>query len=117
MENITIGQVAIGLAFLVGLIGSIEFLCVRLKKSMTSVISKEIKPLKDDIESLKLSHKNDKIDCIKTDLVNFMSLAENETISTEQKINAHELMDEYTRMGGNSYIHDKWDKLIKEDKL
>ena len=106
MENITLSQVALALGFLVSLIGSIEFISVRLKKQ----VDKTLEPINKKIDKLELNS-------IKTDLVNFMSNAENGTITTEQNLNAHELYDNYCRMGGNSYIHDKWEKLKKEGKL
>lgn len=106
MENITFGQVAVALGFLVSLIGSIEFISVRLKKQ----VDKTLEPINKKIDKLELNS-------IKTDLVNFMSYAENGTITPEQNLNAHELYDNYCRMGGNSYIHDKWEKLKKEGKL
>ena len=39
------------------------------------------------------------------------------TKSPIQKQNAFELYDRYQELGGNSYIHDKWEKLIKENKI
>lgn len=106
MENITLGQVGLALAFLVGLIGSIEFIYARLKKA----INKTLKPMNTKISNFELSS-------IKTDLVNFMGLAEKNSISTEQRIIAHELYDHYCKLGGNSYIHDKFEKLTKEGKI
>ena len=47
MENITIGQVATILAFLTALIGSIEYLCVRIKKWLKRALKDEIEPLKN----------------------------------------------------------------------
>jgi len=99
MENITLGQVATALAFLVSLIGSLEFIFIRLKR----FISKEIKPLK--------------IESIKVDLVNLMCFAEQGIISEEQKKLAYELFDEYTNAGQNSYVHSKWENLRKEGKI
>lgn len=106
MENITLGQIGIALSFFISLIGSIEFISSRLKKQ----VNKTLEPINEKIDKLELNS-------VKTDLVNFMSNAENSTVTTEQKINAHELYDNYCKMGGNSYIHDKWENLRKEGKL
>lgn len=106
MENITLGQIGIGLAFLVGLIGSIKYLA----NEMNNKVEKVLQPINQKIDNLELSS-------IKTDLVNFMCLAEHNQITDEQKINAHELYDRYCSLGGNSYVHDKWEKLRKEDKI
>lgn len=106
MENITLGEIAKILAFIVGIIGSIAY----LKNVLTKAINNTLKPITKKIEDLEMSY-------IKTDLVNFMSQAEMNQVSQEQNLNAHELYDRYQELGGNSYIHDKWEKLRKEGKI
>lgn len=106
MENITLLQIAEALAFIVGLLGSIAY----LKKMIVKSIDNTLSPIKEEINDLKMSN-------IKTNLVNFMTHAEYEQVSKEQSINAHELYDTYCKLGGNSYIHDKWEKLKKEGKI
>lgn len=55
---------------------------------------------------------------IKTDLVNFINDVEHNTPKSQiQKLNAHELYDRYTKLGGNSYVHEHWEKLLKEGKI
>ena len=106
MEKITLEQIAITLAFIVGLIGSIKY----LKNELDSSIKKTLEPINTKIDGLELNS-------IKTDLVNFMCLAENNNITHEQVQNAYDLYDRYCKLGGNSYIHDKWEKLKKEGKI
>lgn len=107
MENITIGQVAIALAFLVGLIGSVKYLLNELNIR----IDKTLKPINSRISELELSN-------IKTDLVDFINDLEHDVPKSQiQKLNAHELYDRYTKLGGNSYVHEHWEKLKKEGKL
>ena len=117
MENITLGQIAIALAFLVGLIGSIEFLTIRLKKSFNKLLEPINQKIDKFQEKSEKRYKNLEISMIKTDLVNFLSMAENDKNTKEQTINAHELYDKYKKLGGNSYIHAKWEKLTKEGKI
>ena len=55
---------------------------------------------------------------IKTDLVNFINDVENGIEKSDiQKLNAHELYDRYKVLGGNSYVHDHFEKLLKEGKI
>ena len=55
---------------------------------------------------------------IKTDLVNFINDVENGQIKSQiQILNAHELYDRYTKLGGNSYVHEHWSNLEKEGKI
>lgn len=117
MENITLGQIAAALAFLVGLIGSISFISVKLKNAVGNIISKEIEPIKKDIQEIKVIHQEDKLESVKRDLVNLMYLADRGEISEEQKKLAHDLFDVYTSAGLNSYVHEKWERLVKEGKI
>ena len=51
-------------------------------------------------------------------LVNFIHDIEQDNVKSQiQKNNAYKLYDRYRTLGGNSYIHDKWEKLQKEGKI
>lgn len=106
MENITLGQIAKVLAFIVALIGSIAY----LKKALISALNKLLEPIKKEIKKNNLSN-------TKTNLINFMELADKRALSLEQKLICYELYDDYCQHGGNSYVHDHWEKLKKEGKL
>lgn len=113
MENITLGEIAKVLAFVVALMGSITY----LKKAIVSALDNQLGPIKKEIEDVKIETAKNNLSSIKTDLINLMELANRETISPEQKIRSHELYDYYCRHGGNSYVHDKWERLKKEGKI
>ena len=113
MENITLGQIAQVLAFIVALIGSITY----LKKAIVSALNKQLDTIKKQIEEVKKETTKNNLSSIKTDLINLMELAERQTISSEQKMRSYELYDYYCVHGGNSYVHDKWEKLKKEGKI
>lgn len=117
MENLTLGELAKLLTFLVGLIGSIKYIKNGTVKSISKVIDNRLEPIKKEIKDLREETSKNNLSSIKTDLINLMELADKEIISTEQKIRAHELYDYYRQHGGNSYVHDKWGRLIKENKL
>ena len=84
---------------------------------MSKVIDNRLEPIRKEIKNLTEETSKNNLSSIKTDLINLMELADKETISIEQKIRAHELYDYYYKHGGNSYVHDKWERLIKENKL
>lgn len=70
-----------------------------------------INPVNEKIDNLELS-------IAKIDLVNFITDIEHGVPKSQiQKMNAHELYDRYTEKGGNSYVHEHWEKLVKEGKL
>lgn len=117
MENITLGEIAKTLAFIVGIIGSVLYLKKGTVKGLSKVINEELEPIKKEIKEVKEETAKNNLSSIKTDLINFMELADKRTISTEQKIRSYELYDYYSQHGGNSYVHDKWEKLKKEGKI
>lgn len=117
MENITLGEIAKSLAFIVALIGSVLYLKKGTVKGLTKVINEELEPIKKEIKEVKEETAKNNLSSIKTDLINFMELADKKTISTEQKIRSYELYDYYSQHGGNSYVHDKWERLKKEGKI
>ena len=117
MEDITLGELAKGLAFVVGFIGSVVYIKKGTIKGLTSVIDSQLKPIKEEIGDLKKEATKNNLSSIKTDLINLMELADKRTISLEQKMRSYELYDYYCEHGGNSYVHDKWEHLKKEGKI
>jgi hypothetical protein len=106
MDNITLGQVKDVVLFLVALIGGISSLYVLLMKGF----DERLQPIKDDI-------RDEKKERLKSDLTTFMFLAEHGELSNDQKLRAHEEYDMYIKMGGNSWVHDRFEILKKEGKI
>ena len=48
MKDITLEQIATAIAFLVALIGGVEFLAFRMRKYIKSTMEDEIKPIKEN---------------------------------------------------------------------
>lgn len=117
MENITLGEIAKGLAFIVSLIGSVVYLKKGTVKGLAKVIDNKLEPIKEELKGVKKETTKNNLSSIKTDIINFMELADRQIISVEQKMRAYELYDYYCQHGGNSYVHDKWEKLRKEGKI
>lgn len=86
-------------------------------KGISKVIEEKTNPLKNEIADLKKETTKNNLSNIKTDLINLMELADKKEISQEQKIRSYELYDFYCKHGGNSYVHDKWEKIKKEGKI
>ena len=54
----------------------------------------------------------------KTYLTDFLSDVERGQTKTKLQIKrAYEIYEEYTKLNGNSYVHDKWEELVKEGIL
>lgn len=106
LESITIGQVATVIAFVVALIGGVEFLLIRFNK----IFDEKLKPINNKIDNL------DETTC-KNYLVRFLSDVESGNYVDEiEKEHAYEIYDHYSKpkdeggLGCNSYIHSRWEK-------
>ncbi len=118
MENISLGQIAAIITFASIFIGAITGIITFSK----NFISKILKPLNQKIDHLEKvstnSRNNIELELIKIILINFINDIEEGVPKTQiQKKNAYELYDRYTTLGGNSYVHDRWEKLMNEGKI
>ncbi len=118
MENISLGQIAAAITFLGVLIGGITGL-IAFSKSFIQKILKPIDQKMEHLEAVASTGRNNiELELIKIILVNFINDIEQGNPKTDiQKKNAYELYDRYQSLGGNSYIHECWEKLIKEGKI
>ncbi len=118
MENISLGQIAAMITFVSAFIGGITGL-IAFSKSFISKILKPINQKIDDLQDISSKGRNNiELELIKMILVNFINDIEQGIDKSQiQKQNAFELYDRYQLLGGNSYIHDRWQKLKKEGKI
>ena len=105
MENITLGQISTLIAFLVALIGGIEFLAMRMRKYIKLTMKDEIEPLKQELRQNSLNTMKNTI-C-------------NENIPLKERI---EVGKEYIEHGGNGavkiYFHgleERYEKQLREE--
>lgn len=104
MENITLGQISNLLLFIVELGGVTITIIVAMKK----ILNKQLEPINQKIDKLDLN------DC-KNFLVRFLADVERgQVIDEVEEKRAHDVYDHYRKdLNGNSYIEDKWNKLMK----
>lgn len=128
MENITLGEIALAIAFILSFSGNITNLIKTIKSPIDKKlqgalepVNKKIDDLNKKLDAMEKEHmkklNNLELDSIRNDLVNYMSLAEEGFVTPKTKIDMYELYDAYCKMGGNSYVHDKWETLKKEGKI
>ena len=118
MENVTLGQIA-AIISLVGIfIGAITSLIAFYKSQIKKILNPLDKKI-DHIGEISMQSRNNiELELIKMILVNFINDIELGVTKTQiQKQNAYELYDRYVLLGGNSYVHDKWEELIREKKI
>lgn len=123
MDNITLGQIvgAIGtLGIILGVIYKIfKFISLQQeqKRQMLEAIQNLSNKLDETKKEINQNIADFKFEQIKMALINYMCLVETVGLTEEQRKNAHDLFDKYTAMGGNSWVHDKWNKLVEENKI
>lgn len=102
--HISLEQIGIFLTFLVSFISSIEF----LYKKLRGQVNKTLDPINKNIKQLDISQ-------CKNFLVSFLSDVESgEVIDELRKQRAYEIYDHYINdLNQNSYIHKRWEKLMK----
>jgi hypothetical protein len=117
MEKITIGQIAVALAFIVALWGSIETISKKISKAFDASLDKKLKPLEDKID--KLDQKVNTVDMNATK--NFLLARIEETkhggIDDITRMRMLEQYEHYKALGGNSFIAGEMEKLKKESKI
>lgn len=118
MEQITIGQIAVGIAFIVALIGGVKSLKKFIKEGIESA-------LKDKFDGLEKSQKDiiERLDAVelencKTYLITFLSEVERGGVKNEIELQQFwEKKKYYNNKGGNSYINHKTEELQKKGYL
>jgi hypothetical protein len=109
MENITIGQIATFLGLLAGIITSSGIIITFIGKNLKKTIKSELEPIGNSIQTLDINQ-------CKNFLVRFLADVEqgNELDKVEIE-RAYEVYDHYTNdLKQNSYIHQRWETLMKE---
>ena len=85
---------------------------------MTNKTNKKIQTIDDIKKELKEEINKTNREHDKTYLTDFLSELEKGQTKTEIQIKrAYEIYEEYISLNGNSYIHNKWEDLVKEGRL
>lgn len=118
MENITLGQIAIALAFIAALIVSARTISGAVSKAVKKGLSTELKPINDKLDSLTERIKDVDLNATKNFLVARIDEIENgHTLEGIEEERFWEEYQHYHGMGGNSYISHKVEQLQEQGKL
>lgn len=125
MEQITIGQIAIAVAFIAALITGGVKIKDSVKKWLTGVLSEKFDEQKRATDEIKKSVNDlkgqlDKVDLenCKNYLVTFLAEVERGEKKDEIEIQRfYEEYEHYTAKGGNSYVKEKYAKLKQKGLL
>lgn len=125
MENITVGQIAVGIAFLAALITGGVKIKDAVKKWLETLLkekfdeaSKETKTLSAKIDSIEKQLANVDLENCKNYLVTFISEVKRGEVKDEiEKQRFWEEYEHYTHKGGNSYIRHDVEELKKKGAI
>lgn len=111
MENITFGDVGRLIAFLATIIGSCGVIYAALKKAIKKLFDDITKEIKGQIENVDIGNS-------KNYLVTFLARVDRmEEIDEIELIRFWEQYEHYIKIGGNSYIKNKTEKLKQVGRL
>ena len=118
MENITLGQVAVVVASLAAFITGLGVLYGKLKKWLKAVFKEELEPISKSIEKVEKRLDDVDLESTKNYLVSFLSNVEKGNAVDEiERERFWEMYNHYSKVGGNSYIKHKVEKLEAAKKL
>lgn len=118
MEGITLGQIALGLAFIVGICTSTGYLIKHLQKWINDAMADQLKAIKSEIKTVSDKVDNVDMESCKNYLVVFLSGVEKgNTVDEIERERFYEQFQHYVGIGGNSYIRRKVEQLEAAGKL
>ncbi|MBQ6621934.1 MAG: hypothetical protein IJH75_03795 [Mogibacterium sp.] len=111
MENITLGEIGMAVAFITALVGGIILLVKWIRSVIVKVMQAELEPIKAQIATVDLEN-------CKNYLVTYLADAERGSAKDEiERERFYEEYEHYKKIGGNSYIKTKVEKLQAAGKL
>lgn len=116
MDGVTLGQIMEVAAWLVGAAATLGGLC----KLFNAGLKVALKPLNDKIDAIADNNKRIELEAHKNFLVRFLAdVEQGQPIDEIERERFYEVYSRYTspELGGNSYIHNKVEKLKSAGKL
>lgn len=118
MDKLTLGQIAVALAFIVGIGTSIGWLAKHLKAGFAKVLNEQLSTVKQEIKDVSKKVDNVDMESCKNYLVTFLSGVERgNNVDEIERERFYEQYQHYTNIGGNSYIKRKIEQLKTAGKL
>lgn len=125
LENITIGEILVYITFFAGAalaVKKVKDAVESVKTMINNWVSEELKPeftsINERLDKLERRNERQDLENCKNYLVLFLADIERNNVPDEVEIlRFEEQYNYYTKKGGNSYIHRKYEKLKAEGKL
>ncbi len=120
MDGITLGQIMEPLIWLAGAAGVLGALYKVGNKLVSNAFTKALMPVNNKLDQLGEKVKTSDLDGCKNFLVRFLAdVEQGQPVDEVERERFYEVYEHYTspELGGNSYIHDKVEKLKAQGKL
>ena len=118
MQSITLGQISVAIAFLVGLISGVIYLNTQIKKWLKNLFTNEFGKVDTRLADLSAKINEVDLDACKNYLVTFLaSLEKGEEQDDIELERFWETYERYIEHGGNTYIQRKVEKMKTEGRL
>ena len=125
IEGITVGQILVVLTVLGAIwagVAKVKKAFESFKRTINGWVVDELKPefvsIKDRLDALEQRNERQDMENVKNYLVLFLAdIERNEKPDEVELLRFEEQFAYYTKKGGNSYIHRKYEKLKSEGKL
>ena len=118
MENITLGQIAAGIAIIAAIVGGYKALQKNIREGIQQIVAEALKPFTDSVNQI--NSRLDKVDmeATKNFLVRCLSDVEKGERMTETEAERFwEQYEHYTAAGGNTYIKNKVEDLREQGRI
>ena len=118
MENLTLKDISFAITFMVGFLGGVGFLYKSIKGFLEKIIKEQFAPFKHSMDDLKSNVERVDMESCKNYLVRCLGDFEHgNKISDVEQERFWEEYEHYLKIGGNSYIKHRVEKLQQEKKL
>jgi len=118
MENITVGDIVGWITVIAGAITSIGVIYKTASKGFHKALENAMQPVVEKLETLERKHDLSDREHAKNYIVRFLAdVEQGEPIDQDELHCFWDNYELYKAMGGNSYVHDKVEKLKAQGKL
>lgn len=118
MESITIGQIFEWAIWLTGGIGAFATICKIIANGFHKALKSELGPINEKLNQLERKHDLSDREHAKNYIVRFLAdVEQGEPVDQDELHCFWDNYELYKAMGGNSYVHDKVEKLKRAGKL